>query len=70
MLLLLCLKQLQEALMYLHNRNVLHRNLKPENILFDKDGDLKVIGFGLAKDISVDISTNDRGEVAGSPYYM
>jgi serine/threonine protein kinase len=37
------------AIEYLHNENVLFRDLKPENVLIDEDGHLKVADFGLAK---------------------
>lgn len=41
-------KQLLEALAYLHSRNVMHRDVKPENILIDLRGDLRLADFGLA----------------------
>lgn len=42
--------QVLEGLLYLHHeRNLIYRDLKPENILLDKNGDLKLSDFGLAK---------------------
>lgn len=37
------------ALEYLHSLSVVYRDLKPENLLLDKDGHLKITDFGFAK---------------------
>ena len=41
--------QLLEAFTYIHENQLLHRDLKLQNILLDQDGYLKVIDFGLAR---------------------
>ncbi|KAK8866332.1 hypothetical protein M9Y10_009293 [Tritrichomonas musculus] len=40
------------ALQFLHSKGIIYRDLKPENILIAKDGHLKLVDFGLSKDIS------------------
>ncbi|HEX5035001.1 MAG TPA: serine/threonine-protein kinase, partial [bacterium] len=42
------LSQLGEGLEYLHRRKLLHRDLKPGNLLWRKDGEIKILDFGLA----------------------
>ncbi|MDC9520328.1 serine/threonine-protein kinase [Pseudoalteromonas sp. Angola-31] len=43
------LEQLADALIYAHARGVIHNDLKPSNIIFDSNGNLKVLDFGIAK---------------------
>ena len=41
--------QLVDAVGFLHEKNIAHRDLKLENILVDEDGYLKIIDFGISK---------------------
>jgi serine/threonine-protein kinase len=54
-----------------HQRGVLHRDMKPENMLFGEDGALKVTDFGIARVLGEDdtLATRD-GELLGTPAYM
>jgi len=61
--------QAAEAVAAAHAGGVLHRDLKPHNILIDRDGCVRVVDFGLAKDL-VRGSITRSGEVAGTPHYM
>jgi serine/threonine-protein kinase len=54
-----------------HHRGVLHRDMKPENILFGEDGVLKVTDFGIARVLGEDDTLATReGEILGTPAYM
>lgn len=67
------LLQLAAAFVYLHERNIIFRDLKPANVGFDVRGDVKLFDFGLAKMMPADGDCyNEPFEMsgAGSPRYM
>lgn len=49
--------QLLEGIQYCHSRRILHRDLKPQNLLIDRDGNLKPADFGLARAFGVPLRT-------------
>jgi serine/threonine-protein kinase len=63
--------QLAEALVYLHAHGVVHRDLKPENVLITKEGQVKLIDFGIALDRSARRMTwRSLSGLVGTPDYM
>jgi Protein kinase domain len=64
------LLQLAAALAHAHSKGVVHRDLKPANVLISRDGEVKLIDFGLAQADGIAVSISRTGEVAGTPAYM
>lgn len=64
------LAQMAGALQVVHEVGVLHRDLKPGNIMERSDGSLALIDFGLAKHEDVNVEMTGTGEIFGTPYYM
>ncbi|XP_034034483.1 serine/threonine-protein kinase 36 isoform X2 [Thalassophryne amazonica] len=60
--------QLISALYYLHSHRIVHRDMKPQNILLDKSGVMKLCDFGFARAMSV--STLVLTSLKGTPLYM
>lgn len=59
-----------EALQYAHEHRVVHRDVKPANILLDNAGKPYVNDFGLAKRLSADETISSQGQVVGTARYM
>lgn len=58
------------ALSYSHSRQVVHRDLKPDNILITKDGQIKITDFGIARSLEENKGLTATNEVVGTAYYM
>ena len=62
------LREVAEALAYAHSVGVIHRDVKPANVLFREDGSAVLTDFGIARLVS-DPSITTTGTVVGSPCY-
>jgi predicted ATPase/tRNA A-37 threonylcarbamoyl transferase component Bud32 len=62
-------KQICEGLTEAHAFGVIHRDLKPQNIMIDKSGNAKIMDFGIARSLRAEGITGE-GTIIGTPEYM
>jgi serine/threonine-protein kinase len=64
------MEKIARGVQHLHSKGILHRDLKPGNIMLDEQGEPLVSDFGLAKLLDADAELTQQGVIVGTPAYM
>jgi len=63
-------EHIAHALRIVHHAGILHRDLKPPNVMLRETDEVALIDFGLARNLEGGLSSTRTGVLRGSPYYM
>jgi serine/threonine protein kinase len=63
-------KQALQGLAAAHHRGIVHRDLKPGNLMINQEGTVKVVDFGIAKKLEVEVRLTATNTTVGTPLYM
>jgi len=62
--------QILEGLNYAHKKNVIHKDIKPQNIMLDKSGKIRIMDFGIAESVQGSMSRLENTGSSGTLVYM
>jgi serine/threonine protein kinase len=62
--------QVAQALHKAHKQGLVHRDIKPDNVLVTRDGQAKVADLGLVKELETDLNLTRTGRGLGTPHFM
>lgn len=62
--------QASKGLLVAHEKGLIHRDIKPGNLMIAEDGCLKIVDFGIAQSKEFDTNLTNTGEIVGTPGYL
>lgn len=62
--------EVAEGLAFAAKQDIVHRDIKPSNILLTPEGGVKILDFGLAKQMNASMTISSQGRIIGTPHYM
>jgi serine/threonine-protein kinase PpkA len=64
------IKQAAAGLGAIHQVGIVHRDMKPDNLMLRQDGSMALADFGVAKQVAMKITDTGDGDIVGTPYYL